>query len=198
MIPHYYEIFSDGQKFLAVTHNSMAEVLQYPSPDAPAESEKKNVFTGTTRAYMAWVCRLLCNNRNSDFTYHQLHSTGPASPALNFPPATLALLPPIHREAVIDTATGAVGAVLNLDGVTNGVYTVLIRTPGGPPSKAIRETLKGQRLYWNPSDSRGNADYPGNTWLRHHVPAAELQSYRKLATDLRLEFDYLDRNPVKP
>lgn len=194
MKPHYYDILHAGTKMIACVHNSMAEVLAYPSGDAPEDSEKKVVFTGTERAYSAWLCRLIGANITSDFTYLPRHATGPTTP-----PDASAILPPDppnHKAADINTDTGELGEVLDLDTVTNGIYTVVIRT-NGFPSKSTRETLKGNRLYWNPSDGRGKPDYPQNSWLRHRVPADELKSYRKLATDLRCEFDYLDRNPVE-
>lgn len=186
--PHFYEIISDGQKYHAGIHNSMAEVLKFPSLDAHEDCEKETVFEGTGRAYMAWVCRLLCGNKANDFSYRRLNATKTSQTFGE--PDPIHLTPPVHREQ--DPVTGDL-----LDVPINGSYTVVIRTPGGPPNKAVRETLRGHRLYWNPNDARGNAEYPSPAWLRHHVPAPELPAFRKLAADLRLEFDYLDKNPVK-
>lgn len=194
-VPHYYEIISDGQRFMAACHNSMAEVLRYPSLDAPAEADKETVFAGTTRAYMAWVCRLIRANKTADFAYKQLtaahvHGT-PAAPDV---PA-----PPVHREKQVDLDTGQLtGELKDFDPPGNGVYTVVIRTPYGPPNKEVRETLRGHGMRWNPNDSRGDANYPSPAWLKYHVPGPSLAEYRKLAADLKLDFDYLDKNPVKP
>jgi hypothetical protein len=104
--------------------------------------------------------------------------------------------PPVHIEARIDPATGTVTPELaDFTPPAGATHTVVIRTPNGPPNKQVCQTLKAHKLYWNPSDSRGNPAYPCPAWLRHHVPSADVAAYRALAVSLKLEFDFLDRNP---
>lgn len=189
-VPRHYEMIITGEKFCWTVHNSMGHVLKYPSLDAPADCEKETVCEGTERKCWSWVYRLI-GARNSTFEFRQIPDT--TAPDQSPVPA-----PPTHRERPIEP-NGAIGnESLDFDLPANGVYTVVIRTPYGPPNQQVRETLRGHGMRWNPNDGRGDRNYPAPAWLKYHVPGPALAEYRKLAADLKLDFDYLDKNPVKP
>jgi hypothetical protein len=192
-VPRHYELIIAGEKLTWTCYNSMAAVMKYPTLDAPADCDKETVCEGTERKCWAWIYRLIGAKRTT-FEFRQIPDTQSAGT----PPAELLPEPPVHRERRIDLATGTITPdVTDFNPPTTGVYTVVIRTPG-IPNKETRETLKGHGMRWNPNDGRGDRNYPSPAWLRYHVPAAELVHYRKLATDLKLDFDYLDKTPVRP
>jgi hypothetical protein len=182
-----------GEKLTWTCHNSMGAVMKYPTPDAPEDCEKDTVCEGTERRCWAWIYRLIAS-RKAPFEFRQI----PDTHADGTPPLSAVPAPPAHREAVIDTHGAITPDIADFTAPANGVYTVVIRTPYGPPNKQVRETLRGHGMRWNPNDGRGDRNYPAPAWLKYHVPGPELTAYRKLAAELKLDFDYLDKNPVKP
>ncbi len=99
-------------------------------------------------------------------------------------------IPPAYTQYI---GTCAACTHASMAQVVETVPTCIIRTPGGPPAKGVRESLKGHGFHWNPDDMRGDRNYPVNAWLLHRVPAPELPTYQKFATDLKMEFDYFPR-----
>jgi hypothetical protein len=177
-------------EFIGELHGLQAHIdrVDRPAADPAAPPAMVRVFAGTPRQYMAHLCRLVHDNPNQ-FQYLPL-SADPAPSTGQQPEHD-----DPHRTAAAGNRT-LVEPDLAMDLPTNGSFTAVMLTPKGKPSDEVRATLKGHGFFWNPGDTRGRPDWPKLAWLKHHVPAQDLATYRALAADLRCEFQYLARNPA--
>ena len=186
MNAHYYEFSADSVHYKVSFFQNMGHIIRIA---AATESPNDDILNGTDRQAQAWIWRLMM--RAKTFTgLKRLHATteAGATPLPAPPPNTL--IAPIGDD-------GTVGEPLELTVEPNKTYIAIVRTPlGRPPPPAARDALKARRFFWNPHDARGNKAYPTDVWIRHSVPAADLQSLRKLVASImqssqcELQFDY--------